>query len=99
MGIVTQAFNLPVLLRRQQEDLCEFKDSLVYINFQDSQDYIETLSQKEKKKQNKKPKPIFLENRVSLYGPVWPEKSLHNRVCVFNPSTQEAEAGQPGLQS
>lgn len=46
------AFN-PSTGKKRQVDLCEFDTSLVYIELQDSQGYIETLSQNKKPTETK----------------------------------------------
>ena len=44
---------IPALGRQRQADLCEFKDSLVYSEFQGSQDYTEKPCLKKAKNKQK----------------------------------------------
>jgi hypothetical protein len=54
-GVVSHTLNL-AFQKQRQVDPCELEASLVNI-VQKSQDFIETLSQKEKKKKKKKNRP------------------------------------------
>lgn len=47
---------IQALRRHRQVDLYKFMASLVYIEFQDSQDHVETLSQKKRERDRKKKK-------------------------------------------
>ena len=61
IGLIQELWHIsliPTLRRQRQTDLCEFKISLFYSQFQDSQG--QTVAQKKKKK------TIYLKNGISL---------------------------------